>query len=145
MPLPQLRCDVLWGQSAWAHAASPAALVERWGSLVVCGGRLAIEDSALLRRPDGHAARAVVRLERLWNCELRPLDAWRTVASRGFRPVRFEHSPHRLAAHFTRQIRARAAMSRLTTVGREAEAWRLAVELARRAILTYFRAVSVRQ
>jgi len=142
--LPRRRFDVLWGQSAWVHIEHRERLIKKWSKSLKAGGRIALEEAYVKRRPRyATERRDVDDLADHWKSYLVGLDAWTEIlSSQSFEVYCKEDLSTELTNLCWKLIRL-ARTGVMTNVPRsEQKAWELAVKLVRKGIVGYFRLVA---
>jgi SAM-dependent methyltransferase len=83
LDLPARHYDVAWGQGAWVHFPDLNAVFARCAGLLRPGGRVAVEEAYLRRRPQTpDEARQLAELEWCWAAHLNDRDSWLEATAR---------------------------------------------------------------
>ena len=134
--------DVVIGQGTFVHFERLAYLMERCAGLLTPSGRLAIEDSHLLRVPTGSNSDRFAELERIWMARLVPLETWRTLLKDA--GLRITHCADLtgVSVHYFERLLALSRRYNDEAVAPQSEGWRLAAELARGGVIGYLRLIA---
>jgi hypothetical protein len=139
--------DVLWGQEAWVHFPSPSDFLARWIPALAVGGRVAMADAFLVRRPADRAEEMLITaLEESWGAHLAPLDAWRTALARqGCQVVHTRDVTARAAADCSMLLSMSTRWPEGTVTDAERQGWERAFAAFGRGIVGSFRVVAARR
>ncbi len=139
--------DVLWGQGAWVHFPSPSDFLARWIPALAVGGRVAMADAFLARRPADRAEeRLVASLEESWGAHLAPLETWRTALERqGCRVVHTRDVTAQAAADCSMMLSVSLRWPEGTVTDAERQGWERALAALGRGIVGSFRVVAARR
>ena len=139
--------DVLWGQGAWVHFPSPSDFLARWIPALAVGGRVAMADAFLLRRPADRAEEVLVTaLEESWGAHLAPLDTWRTALERqGCHVLHTRDVTARAAADCSMLLTVSTRWPEGTVTAAERQGWERALAAIGRGIVGSFRVVAARR
>jgi len=142
--LPSRSVDVVWGQGAWMHIADLPALFRRAAAVLVDGGRVAFEEGCLMRAPRTEdEARALTELERLWAGRFQTESKWRELlANAGFDSCTSDDLTAELMADCERLFAIARSHAVTDYPADEANAFPLALDLARAGLLQYRRFVA---
>jgi sarcosine/dimethylglycine N-methyltransferase len=138
--------DVIWGQGAWSHIADTAALFDRAARAVLTGGRIAFEETCVLRAPNNKLeAESLAAIERLWGGKFLSPYAWQTALARaGFHRTAVDDMTGAFVTYFERL----QAIARTSGAGaypaHETEAFGHAITLANARVIGYWRFVARR-
>ena len=138
--------DVLWGQGAWVHFPSASDFLARWVPALAVGGRVAMADAFLVRRPADRAEEELVTaLEESWGAHLAPLETWRTALERqGCRVVHTRDVTARAAADVSMLLSVSTRWPEGTVTDAERQGWERALAAVGRGIVGSFRVVAAR-
>ncbi len=134
--------DVLWGQGSWVHVSDKASFAQTWARALKPGGSFGMEE-AFTRAPESPAEAAEMQeLSKIWNAELVEIPVWRQVfEDAGFEIQIVDDLSSDLLAYYAREQEL-ASSGRLQSINaEERKSWELAVKLARRRAVGYFRMV----
>ena len=139
--------DVLWGQEAWVHFPSPFDFLARWIPALAVGGRVAMADAFLVRRPANSAEEMLITaLEESWGAHLAPLDTWRMALERhGCQVVHTRDVTARAAADCSMLLSVSTRWPEGTVTDTERQGWERALAAFGRGIVGSFRVVAARR
>jgi len=144
IPRPPRRFDVLWGQSAWVHIEDKESLIKRWCMSLKAGGRVALEEAYVKRRPrDEREHNELVELSDRWKSYLIGLDVWlKLLSSQSLRVYCKEDLSSELSRSYRRLIRLTRKGVIAHAPPSERRAWKLGLDLVGRGLVGYFRLVA---
>ncbi len=144
LDLPARHYDVAWGQAAWVHFPDLGAVFARCAEALRPGGRVAVEEAYLRRRPQTpDLARRLAELERCWAAHLNDRDDWFAAArGQGFRRTCLADLTAVMWEEFVtlREAAARGPAGAVNTD--EMRGWELSCELIQDSIVGYLRLVT---
>jgi len=143
IPRPEVPYDVVWGQCGWIHFEDKGALIRRAAAALKPGGRIAFEDSVLLREPARPAeVDEMAEVEEAWRSSLIPLATWRRhLEGQGLRTIVERDLTPRFLRDCQRLLETHAA-GRVRFPEEEIRGWRCSLRLAESGLLGFARVVA---
>ena len=140
--------DVLWGQEAWVHFPSPSDFLARWIPALAVGGRVAMADAFLARRPadrargDAHRRTLKNHGAPTWRRSIRGGSA---LERHGCRVVHTRDVTARAAADCSMLLSVSTRWPEGTVTDAERQGWERALAAFGRGIVGSFRVVAARR
>jgi SAM-dependent methyltransferase len=142
--LPRRRFDILWGQAAWVHIKDKERLIKKWSKSLKAGGRIALEEAYVRRRPRYTTERRDLdELADHWKSYLVSLGVWTQIlSSESFEVYCKEDLSTELLKLCQKLIRLTRTRVMTGVSETEQKSWELTAKLVKKGIVGYFRLVA---
>jgi sarcosine/dimethylglycine N-methyltransferase len=145
LDLTGLDVSVVWSQASWNHFWDKKAYIDRCVQVLGPGGRLALEDTVVVRLPQNEDESSTLEaLQADWISDFpTPGDITALMTSAGFEVSHHVDCSEAFVSWYDGLLAA-AARYRKPIADRELRGWRAAAELGRRGLIGYHRFVARR-